>query len=675
MSTDLKNIPLQNTFRTTLTQKLTADVTSLTLYCADVPLATIPSGQKIRVTINARKGFTYQEDVMITSIDTALKTMTIALVADRGLARYAGDAGGLKEHPVLSEVIISDPYGLWVEIQNAVTAKVDKAGGTMTGALSFSGTAQAGIQPITLTTTQRNALGFVGSETAVIKNSTTGEYEAHYGGGSWLALSAGSTQPNMTTLIAGKGQLSSQADFDLGTALGTTGASNIPAADVIQAGIQKGSQSFGTTAGGTTVYTLALVPALTAYITGMRIWVKMNATNTGPSTINVNALGAKSIKKNVSQDVAASDLLIGAVIILKYDGTNFQVESDFVNNVDFGNGIDGDVDINSGAFSSGPISGNTLSRDAYFNNLTLSGGNLLKNGYRLFVKGTLTRNSTYKIYNNGFAGGAGANGLAGQAGSGRPDTVGGTAGPAAGAGTLLSGPAGKAGGAGGGSGATNGSPGQAGTAGIAGSNSTYALGSNGVAGGRGGTGDSGGANGAGGVGGSASAANSLPVTVVNAEMMAEISAGAVHGYTVAAGSGSGGGGGGGKNGTVSGGENYSPSAGAGGGSGSTGGILDVFARNIVDNGSGTMFEAIGGVGGAGGAGQNGGNGATASGGGGGGGGGNGGVVTVVRTNKTGACTVSVAGGIGGVAGASGVGAQAAVAGTDGAAGVSYEIIV
>lgn len=73
-----------------------------------------------------------------------------------------------------------------------------------------------------------------------------------------------------------------------------------------------------TTAGGTTAYT-ATVPNLTALYDGFAITVKMNATNTGSSTLNVNWLGAKTIKKPGVTNLAASDLLIDSVYTFVYD--------------------------------------------------------------------------------------------------------------------------------------------------------------------------------------------------------------------------------------------------------------------------------------------------------------------------------------------------------------------
>lgn len=80
-----------------------------------------------------------------------------------------------------------------------------------------------------------------------------------------------------------------------------------------------------TTAGGTTTYTLTPTPAVGAYVTGQEFNIKMNATNTGASTINVSGLGAKSLTKGGATALASGDLLINATYTIIYDGTQFQV--------------------------------------------------------------------------------------------------------------------------------------------------------------------------------------------------------------------------------------------------------------------------------------------------------------------------------------------------------------
>ena len=113
----------------------------------------------------------------------------------------------------------------------------------------------------------------------------------------------------------------------------------------------------------------------------------------------------------------------------------------------YGDGSDGTIDINSGSFSSGPITNNALTRDAYFTDLTLSGGNLNTAGYKIFGTGTLTINSSYKIHregNAGVIGTTGQNGADGQTGG-----AGGAGGAALAAGSLPGTVAGVVGGAGG----------------------------------------------------------------------------------------------------------------------------------------------------------------------------------------------------------------------------------
>lgn len=100
-------------------------------------------------------------------------------------------------------------------------------------------------------------------------------------------------------------------------------ASNITSTNITS--LKNVTSTIVTTAGGTTTYTLTPSPAITAYATGQEFLIKMNATNTGASTINVSGLGAKSLTKGGATALASSDLLIDAVYKIVYDGTQFQV--------------------------------------------------------------------------------------------------------------------------------------------------------------------------------------------------------------------------------------------------------------------------------------------------------------------------------------------------------------
>lgn len=65
--------------------------------------------------------------------------------------------------------------------------------------------------------------------------------------------------------------------------------------------------------------------ALTAYAAGIVYMLKANHTNTGAATLNVDGLGAKSIKTADGGDVIAGDIVSGGLYLLAYDGTNFQI--------------------------------------------------------------------------------------------------------------------------------------------------------------------------------------------------------------------------------------------------------------------------------------------------------------------------------------------------------------
>jgi len=78
------------------------------------------------------------------------------------------------------------------------------------------------------------------------------------------------------------------------------------------------------TAAGTATYTASLTPAIAAYVANLRVFIKFTNANTGASTLNLNGLGAKAIKKNSSDNLVGGDIVAGQIVELFYDGTNFQ---------------------------------------------------------------------------------------------------------------------------------------------------------------------------------------------------------------------------------------------------------------------------------------------------------------------------------------------------------------
>ena len=80
---------------------------------------------------------------------------------------------------------------------------------------------------------------------------------------------------------------------------------------------------YAVASGSANTYAVTLNPAPDAYIDGFAIAIKINTNNTGASTINVNGLGAKAIKKPNGNDVSAGNLKISSIYTMRYNGTNF----------------------------------------------------------------------------------------------------------------------------------------------------------------------------------------------------------------------------------------------------------------------------------------------------------------------------------------------------------------
>lgn len=77
---------------------------------------------------------------------------------------------------------------------------------------------------------------------------------------------------------------------------------------------------------GTDSYAITLT-GVSAYVAGQTFKLKIATANTGACSLNINGLGAKTIKKEVSSDLTTGDLLANQIVMVTYDGTNFQLQS------------------------------------------------------------------------------------------------------------------------------------------------------------------------------------------------------------------------------------------------------------------------------------------------------------------------------------------------------------
>lgn len=88
--------------------------------------------------------------------------------------------------------------------------------------------------------------------------------------------------------------------------------------------------NFCADAGASDTYACTISPAITAYVTGGHYFFTANTVNTGAATINLNSLGAKTIKKYTGTggaDLSDADIRAGAIVHVVYDGTNMQLQT------------------------------------------------------------------------------------------------------------------------------------------------------------------------------------------------------------------------------------------------------------------------------------------------------------------------------------------------------------
>ena len=98
--------------------------------------------------------------------------------------------------------------------------------------------------------------------------------------------------------------------------------------------------------GATNTYACSLDFPITAYVTRACYNFTANAANTAAATLNLNSIGAKTIKKvqgGITTDLVADDIRTGQVVQVCYDGTNLQMVSPLGNAPSGSSGITTDT--------------------------------------------------------------------------------------------------------------------------------------------------------------------------------------------------------------------------------------------------------------------------------------------------------------------------------------------
>ena len=91
--------------------------------------------------------------------------------------------------------------------------------------------------------------------------------------------------------------------------------------------IQNATWVSATDAEASDAYAITVSPVPAAYALYQVFQFKANTANTGAASLNVNGLGAITIKKNRDQDLETGDIEANSIVVVVYDGTNFQMKS------------------------------------------------------------------------------------------------------------------------------------------------------------------------------------------------------------------------------------------------------------------------------------------------------------------------------------------------------------
>jgi hypothetical protein len=130
----------------------------------------------------------------------------------------------------------------------------------------------------------------------------------------------------LTGSLSADGQTTPTGNLPMGGYKHTNVADATVRAQYASAGqVQDSAFTFLTSPAGTNTITATAALGMSAYVTGQRFFFVAAASNTGAVTLNINAIGAKSVTKNGTTALVSGDIAINAVVQVVYDGTQFQL--------------------------------------------------------------------------------------------------------------------------------------------------------------------------------------------------------------------------------------------------------------------------------------------------------------------------------------------------------------
>lgn len=149
-------------------------------------------------------------------------------------------------------------------------------------------------------------------------NTTSGQWEVQW---TWTAT------PNASTTVSWSVEIATSAESKAWTdTWGTWALLSVLPSDIAK-NIQSWTFLYWVDVGANDTYVISLTPTLTAYTTWQTISFKPNTVNTWACTINIDWLWAKSIKSISWADLVSWDLKSWKIYTLKYNWTDFIVQT------------------------------------------------------------------------------------------------------------------------------------------------------------------------------------------------------------------------------------------------------------------------------------------------------------------------------------------------------------
>ena len=255
--------------------------------------------------------------------------LTTAL--DHALLQYLGGGNWrcLAYFKASGEALFAVGYGVSTTIASAATVDLGTATAlnvliSGTTPITSFGSSATTARPIYRTrfsnvlTLTHNAVSLIlpGGLNIVTASGDAAVWE-YLGGGNWKLLS----------YARADGKVLPAALADVATAKAGTSTSLAVTPAGLAGAVQTGVMSYGADSSGVAdVLVLDLVPAVASLTEGMVVYCKLNGTNAGAATLNLNGLGAVTIKRG-GASLRGGELRDGHIYQFSYDGAFWQLVS------------------------------------------------------------------------------------------------------------------------------------------------------------------------------------------------------------------------------------------------------------------------------------------------------------------------------------------------------------